>query len=174
VAIQRLGVVRPPANTPTTLASFTTNHLVSVIVTNVAPTATPTLRVAVYATPAGAVLDQQNAYITRNLTVPFGSSFETFRFAVNPGDTLNVLSTTADASFSVYGILQDAIVGQGDLPLTFTNKVIRGTNNTLYLDSGTTAQRPPNAEVGYVRFNIELQALEVRTNSGWQIVGFTN
>lgn len=174
MAIQRLGIIRPPANSPTALASFNANHLVSVIVTNVAPTATPFLRVAIYVTPSGAVLDQQNAYIARNLTVPFGSSFETFRFAVNPGDTLNVLATTPDASFSAYGILQDAIVGQGDLPLTFTNKVIRGTNNTIYLDRGTTAQRIPNAEPGYVRFNIELQALEVFTNSGWRIVDFIN
>jgi plastocyanin len=171
VAIQRLGILRPPANTPSILASFTANHFVSVVVTNVAPTATPTLKVAIYVVPSGAVLDQQNAYITRNLVVPLGSSFETFRFAVNPGDTLNVLSSTPDASFSVYGILQDAIVGQGDLPLTFTNKVIRGTNNTLYLDRGTTAQRDPAAEVGYTRFNTETQTLEVRTLSGWEPVG---
>lgn len=173
MAIQRLGIVRPQANAPTTLASFTANHLVSVIVTNVAPTATPVLRVAIYVIPSGAVLDSQNAYITRNLTVPLGSSFETFRFAVNPGDTLTVQATTGDASFSAYGILQDAIVGQGDLPLTFSNKVIRGTANTIYLDKGTTAQRPPAAEVGYVRYNIELDALEVFTNSGWRILGFS-
>lgn len=172
MAIQRLGIARPQANTPATLASFTANHLVSVIVTNVSPTATPTLKVAIYVVPSGAVLDSQNAYIARNLTVPLGSSFETFRFAVNPGDTLTVQATTDGASFSAYGILQDAIVGQGDLPLTFTNKVIRGTANTIYVDKGTTAQRPPNAEVGYIRFNIELDSLEVLTNSGWRILDF--
>jgi hypothetical protein len=173
MAIQRLGISRPQANTPTALASFTQNHLVSVIVTNVAPVATPVLKVAIYVVPSGAVLDQQNAYIARNLTVPLGSSFETFRFAVNPGDTLTVTATTENASFSVNGILQDAVVGQGDLPLTFTNKVLRGTFNTIYLDKGTTAQRPPSAEVGYVRFNIEFDALEVLTNSGWRRIDFT-
>ncbi len=171
MAIQRLGIVRPQANTATVLASFTANHLVSVVVTNVAPTATPAVKVAIYVVPSGAVLDQQYAYIARNLTIPLGSSFETFRFAVNPGDALTVLSTTANASFSVNGILQDAIVGQGDLPLTFTNKVIRGTNNTLYLDRGTTAQRPANAEEGYTRYNTETGSLEVKTATTWEPVG---
>jgi hypothetical protein len=171
MAIQRLGIVRPQANTPTVLASFTANHLVSVVVTNVAPTATPAVKVAIYVVPSGAVLDQQYAYIARNLTIPLGSSFETFRFAVNPGDALTVLSTTATASFSVNGILQDAIVGQGDLALTFTNKVIRGTNNTLYLDRGTTAQRAANAEEGYTRYNTETGSLEVKTATTWEPVG---
>jgi hypothetical protein len=171
MAIQRLGIVRPQANTATVLASFTANHLVSVVVTNVAPTATPAVKVAIYVVPSGAVLDQQYAYIARNLTIPLGSSFETFRFAVNPGDALTVLSTTADASFSVNGILQDAIVGQGDLALTFTNKVIRGNNNVLYLDRGTTAQRISNAEEGYTRYNTETGSLEVKTATTWEPVG---
>lgn len=172
MAITRLGISRPQVNTPTALATFTENHLISVIVTNVAPVATPALKVAIYVVPSGAILDQQYAYLARNLTVPLGATFETFRFAVNPGDTLTVLATTENASFSVNGILQDAVVGQGDLPLAFTNKVIRGTFNTIYLDKGTTAQRPPEAEVGYVRFNTEFDALEVLTNSGWRRIDF--
>jgi plastocyanin len=171
MAIQRLGISRPQANTPVALASFTANHLVSVIVTNVAPLATPALKVAIYVVPSGAVLDQQYAYIARNLTIPLGATFETFRFAVNPGDTITVTATTNNASFSVNGILQDAVVGQGDLPLTFTNKVLRGTFNTIYLDQGTTAQRPLSAEIGYVRFNTEFDGLEVKTALGWEAVG---
>jgi plastocyanin len=170
MAITRIGVVRPAANTATTVTNFSENYLVSVIATNVAPTSTPVLKITIYIIPAGATLDSQYAYITRNLTVPLGNTFETFRFAVNPGDSLVVLSTTPDSSISVYGILQDDVVGQGDLPQTFTNKVIRGNVNTFYLDRGTTAQRNPAAEIGYARFNTELDRLELRTTTGWDIV----
>lgn len=59
-------------------------------------------------------------------------------------------------------------MGPGDFPLVFRNKTIRGTNNTLYLDKGTTAARNPDAEVGYIRFNTETDAVEVKTAAGWK------
>ncbi len=173
MAITRLGIARPAANDAATLYTFTENYLVSVIATNVAPTSTPIPRAAIYVVPAGAIVETSFAYICRNLTIPFGTSFETFRFAVNPGDVLKVQPTTANVAFSVYGILQDDAVGNGDLPQTFTNKVIRGTNNTLYLDKGNSAQRNPAAEIGYVRFNTEYDTLEVRTEAGWKRVTVT-
>lgn len=173
MAITRLGVARPAANDPATLVSFTENYFVSVIATNVAPTATPIPRVAIYVIPSGAVTESSYAYICRNLTIPFGTSFETFRFAVNPGDTLTVQPTTANVAFSAYGILQDDAIGSGDLPLTFTNKVIRGNNNTILLEKGNSAQRNPASEIGYVRFNTEYDTLEVRTEAGWKRVTVT-
>jgi hypothetical protein len=171
MAIQRLGAVRPQVNTETGLFTFSASYLVSVVVTNISPSATPIPRVAIYVIPSGAQTEGSYVYITNNLTVGYGSSFETFRFAVNPGDGVFVRSTAANTSFSLYGLLQDDVVGQGDLPQTFTNKVIRGRLNTLYLDQGTTAERRTDAEIGYTRYNTEFQALELKTPTEWVLVG---
>jgi len=170
MAILRLGVSRPLANTSTLINTFASNHLVSVVCTNLAPTATPALKIAVYVVPSGATLETQYAYTCSNLTIPLGSSFETFRFAVNAGDGLYVRATTGSAAFTVYGIMQDDVVGPGDLAQTFTNKTIRGALNTVYVDIGTTAQRRQNAEVGYLRYNTEYDKLEIKTSTGWKFV----
>lgn len=173
MAITRLGTARPTANTPVTIATFTESYLVSVIAANVAPTSTPIPKCAIYVIPSGATTESSYAYIAQNLIVGFGSSFETFRFAVVAGDSLVVKPSTDGVAFSAYGILQDDVVGQGALPQTFSNKVIRGTQNTLYVDKGTTGQRNVTAEIGYVRFNTEYDTLEVRTAAGWKKVTVT-
>jgi hypothetical protein len=160
MAITRLGIARPTANDPATLYTFTEHYFVSVIATNVAPTSTPVPRAAVYVVPSGAVTETSYAYICKNLSI-------------NPGDTLKVQPTTSNVAFAAYGILQDDAVGNGDLPQTFTNKIIRGVNNTIYLDKGNSAQRNPASEIGYVRFNTEYDTLEVRTAAGWKRVTVT-
>jgi hypothetical protein len=171
MAIQRLAALRPQANVASGLFTFSQSYLVSVIATNISASATPIPRVSIYVVPSGAASEGSYIYLADNLNVGFGSSFETFRFAVNPGDGLFVLTTTANVSFSAYGLIQDDVVGQGDLPQTFTNKVIRGTYNTLYVDKGETNERRGDAEVGYLRYNTEYQALEVLTNTEWTLVG---
>lgn len=171
MAIQRLAAVRPSANTETGLFTFQQSYLVSVIVTNISPSATPIPRVDIYVVPSGASTEGSYVYIANNLTVGYGASFETFRFAVNSGDGLFVTTTTANVSFSLYGLIQDDVVGQGDLPQTFTNKVIRGSSNTLYVDKGLTADRRGDAEEGYLRYNTEFRALEVLTDQDWTLVG---
>ena len=95
---------------------------------------------------------------------------ETFKFAVNPSDVVYVLSTTADTSFSLNGIIQGDDFGAGDYPLTFTNKTINGDANTIYLESNSTANRPAGAQIGYLRYNTDFQALEVLTSVGWKTV----
>lgn len=170
MAITRLGSARPSANTATLLATLSDNYLISVIATNLLPTDNPVPKVTIYAAPTGATQDSQYIYICSNLTLSYGSSFETFRFAANPGDSIYCRSTATGCGFMLNGILQDDVVGQGDLFQTFTNKTIRGLLNTVYLDKGTTAQRRPDAEVGYVRFNTEYNTLEVRTSLGWRRV----
>jgi hypothetical protein len=170
--LQRLGIANPSANTDTVLATFNNAHLVSVIVANKGLTAVPILRVSIYVIPSGATLETQYSYMTYNLVVGFGVSFETFRFAVNAGDTLYVRASTADASFQCVGVLQEDEVRAEDLPQVFSNKVIRGTsNNLIYLDQGTTAQRPSNVQTGFARFNTDSQNLEVYTLRGWEEVG---
>lgn len=173
MAITRLGTARPASNQAVALFTFTQSYLVSVIAANVNNTTSPIPRASIYVVPSGATTETSYAYIASNITLAYGTSFETFRFAVNPGDVLTVKPTTGDVAFSAYGILQDDVVGQGDLPQTFRNKVIRGNFNTLYPDTGNSAQRNPTAEIGYVRFNTEYDTLEVRTSEGWKRVTVT-
>ena len=177
MAIIRLGVATPAANTPTILSTVANAHLVSVVIANKSVNASPVLKASVWVVPDGAATTSQYAYIVSNLIVGVGSSFETFRFALNPNDALYVSANTEECSFSLYGLLQAEDVGPGDAFQTFRNKTIRGINNNLYVDKGTTAQRDNTVEVGYIRFNTDLNngdgGLEVRTISGWKTVGWT-
>jgi hypothetical protein len=173
--IQRLGILNPPANDVTPLATFSSAHLVSVIVANKAVTATPLTKVNIYVVPSGATIEAQYSYVASGLQLSLGSSFETFRFAVNPGDVIFVRSTVSTTSFTCVGITQDDAAQPAALSQVFTNKVIRGISNTLYLDKGQTADRRLDAEEGYVRYNEDLNAgagaLELLTSSGWEPVG---
>jgi len=173
--IQRLGILNPPANDVTPLATFSSAHLVSVIVANKAVTATPITKVNIYVVPSGATIDAQYSYVASGLQLSLGSSFETFRFAVNPGDVIFVRSTVSTTSFTCVGITQDDAAQPAALSQVFTNKVIRGISNTLYLDKGQTADRRSDAEEGYVRYNGDLNAgagaLELLTSAGWEPVG---
>jgi hypothetical protein len=170
VPITRLGLVNPDANIDTALAAFDDPHLVSVIAANKSVTATPLAKVSIWVVPANATIQAQYAYIGFNINLSLGQSFETFRFAVNSGDTLYVRATVSTVSFSCSGIIQSDAGQPQNLIQTLTNKTIFGADNTLYLDQGTTAERPASAGVGYVRFNTETDNLEVLTSTGWQIV----
>lgn len=171
--IQRLGVVNPAANTDSALATFASQYLVSVVVANKAITASPVTKVSIWVIPPNATVPAQYAYICYNLTLAVGQSFETFRFAVGTGDSLYVRSSTATASFSVNGIAQNDEGQPENTPQTFTNKVIRGLDNTVYIDAGLTSERRASAETGYLRYNTETSKVEVKTNSGWENVGPT-
>lgn len=171
--ITRLGIANPAANTDAALATFDEPHLVSVIAANRANTATPLTKVTIWVAPSNAVLTSQFAYIGFNINLSVGQSFETFRFAVNDGDTLYVRATVPTVSFSCSGIPQSDSAQPENISQTFTNKTINGQFNTLYLDQGTTADRPEDAAVGYVRFNTETNNLEVLTSTGWEIVSTT-
>lgn len=169
--IQRLGLSNPAANEDVVLYNATANYLVSVVIANKAVNATPITKVSIWVVPANASIAAQYAYIASNLTISVGQSFETFRFGLNSGDTVYVRTSVALTSFSINGVPQEDSALPENIAQTFTNKVIRGEDNTLYLDKGTTAQRDGSAEVGYVRFNTEIDALEVKTSTGWQTIG---
>jgi hypothetical protein len=169
MAIVRLGALTPTANIDTVLYNVTDSYLVSVITANTLTAATTSAtKVDVWVAPSGNLV---NAYIVANLEVGLGQSFETFKFGVSLGDTVKVKSTTAGTSFFIQGMFQPENYSASDVPLEFTNKIIRGNNNDLYLNKGTTAQRPASAETGYVRFNTETDNLEVKTSNGWRTIG---
>jgi hypothetical protein len=169
--ISRLGVLQPAADTPTVLATFTQPHLVSVTVANVALSNLPALAITVWVIPSGQTDANKYSYVCRGLSVGIGQAFETFRFAIEAGDALFIQATTDSASFTVIGIPQEDSVGVEDLAQTFANKVIRGNYNTIYLEKGTTAERSVDAEIGYTRYNTELEKLEVKTSQGWVFPG---
>jgi hypothetical protein len=174
MAIIRLGVVNPSANVATIASTVANAHLVSVIIANKTTNSSPVMKANVWVAPQGAATAAEYAYVCANLIVGSGQSFETFRFALNPNDVLYVQTNIDEASFSVYGLLQSEDVGPGDAYQTFRNKTIRGNANVLYVDKGTTAQRDNTTEVGYIRFNTDLNnsegALEVKTTTGWKTV----
>ena len=168
--INRLGISNPSANTDSALATFSDPHLISVIAASKSATSTPLTKVSIWVAPANAAIQAQFAYIAFNLNIGVGQAFETFRFAVNAGDTLFVRATVDTVSFSCSGIIQADASLPENISQTFSNKTILGQFNTLYLDRGTTSQRPAGVTPGYVRFNTEIDALEVLTSAGWKIV----
>lgn len=171
MAITRLGVANPTANTPVAIYAVSYATLASVVVSNKSTSTSVLPEVDIYIVPPSASQESQYAYVVKNLEIQSGQSFETFKFALNSSDTLYVRSTTADVSFSVNGLIQADDYGAGDYPMTFTNKIISGNTNTLTLEANTTATRPVNAPNGYVRYNTETDLLEIKTPNGWQIVG---
>ena len=167
MAIVRLGAFTPAANTNYILYNVTTSYLVSVIASNTLTSSTIATKVDIWVVPQGVSQISGYAYITSNLEVAQGQSFETFKFGVNAGDTVIVKSTTAGTSFVIQGMDQNNEYSINNVPITFTNKIIKGNDNIIYPAVGTTAQRPSAAEVGYWRYNTDLNYIEFKTPTGW-------
>lgn len=128
MSIKRLGLSNPAADTNTTIAIVTEPHLASVIATNKSDTG-PAL-ITIWVVPVGATQESQYSYITYNLELSEGNSFETHRFAMNQSDTLRVKSSTGEVSFIASGVPQTATPST-DSSQIFTNKTISGLTNTL-------------------------------------------
>jgi hypothetical protein len=167
MAIVRLGAFTPTANTSYVLYNVQTSYLASVIAANTLTSSATTTKVDIWIVPQGVTQASGYAYITSNLEVGLGQSFETFKFGVNAGDTVFVRSTTAGTSFVIQGMDQNNEYSINNVPITFTNKIIRGNNNIIYPAVGTTAERPSAAEVGYWRYNTDLNYIEFKTPTGW-------
>ena len=114
MAITRLGVANPAANTPVVIYSVSYATLASVVVANKSTSTSVLPEVDIYIVPPGASQESQYAYIIKNLEIQAGQSFETFKFALNSSDVLYVKSTTANVSFSVNGLLQADSYSPGD------------------------------------------------------------
>jgi hypothetical protein len=172
MAITRLGIANPVADSATILYSVSYSTLASVVAANKSASTNIIPKVDIYVVPQGASQVSEYAYIVSNLEIQAGQSFETFRFAVNPADVVYVKSSTSDVSFSINGIVQSDDFSAASFPITFTNKTISGNFNTITVEKNNTATRPPNAPSGYLRFNTELDALEVKNNAGnWEPLG---
>ena len=101
MAIVRLALANPAANTNTLLHTATRQSLVSVIATNTAAT-NATIRIWVQ--PHGSSSPSQYAYQAYDTALPANNSMETFRFALESEDVIYVRASTANISFSLNAI----------------------------------------------------------------------
>lgn len=112
MALTRLGITKPAANTDTSVFTSVNPYLMSIIATNLSTSTAALIRV--WVVPYGETDPTKYAYINYDIPVDQANTFETFRFAVNPGDTIYVRSSTADVSFAGYGLVQyDIKLGAG-------------------------------------------------------------
>ena len=97
--ITRLGLANPAANSLTTLVTAQRGYVAAVIIAN---KNNQTVLSSVYLVPTGAVYtDATAATIVKDLEIGAGQSFETFRFALNTGDSIQVIGNSAGLSYSV-------------------------------------------------------------------------
>lgn len=99
--VERIALLQPAANTDTTAFATTAQYLLSVIATNVGVVPA---EISIWVTDS-----TDTAYIAYDLAVPVSNTYETFRFAMAPGDDLLVKSDTGNVSFLVQGIDQSPV-----------------------------------------------------------------
>lgn len=98
MAVKRLGIASPAANTAVVLGIADVAGVASVIAVN---KGNVDVSVSVYLEPIEALgVESARSYIVSDLVIGIGQSFETFRFALQTGDRVYVLATTNQASFS--------------------------------------------------------------------------
>ena len=99
--VERVALSQPAANTATTVFATTAQYLLSVIATNIG------------VGPATVYISVDDgtteAFLAHGLNLTANNSYETFRFAMAPGDDLIVKSTTGDVTFLVQGIDQTPV-----------------------------------------------------------------
>lgn len=131
MAIQRLGLANPAANTDTSVYTSNASYLVSVLATNKGNTSH---NIRVWVVPSGATQVSQYGYIVYDVPVPVGNSIETHRFAIQLGDIVRVRSNSSDTSFSVNGIYDSTATFDAHIAQT-TN--VHGIANTANLVTNT-------------------------------------
>lgn len=99
--VERVGLLQPTSNVDTIAFSTTAQYLLSVIATNIG--AGPA-NISVWVTDG-----VDTAYIASQLNLTAHNTYETFRFAMAPGDTLYVRSDTGDVTFLTQGIDQTPV-----------------------------------------------------------------
>jgi hypothetical protein len=156
--VTRLGVANPSANTLTTLTSVNKGYVASVIIAN---KGTNTAETSVYVVPTGATYTAPTAItIVEDLSVQTGQSFETFRFALNTGDSIQVIGTTDTFSYSVtaayevdgrqyvtYASVAPALPQIGDIWIKTDNSVWFW-NGSIWVDSISAGPTGPTGPQG--------------------------
>ena len=145
MALTRLGINQPAANTDTVLFTAVNPYLMSVIATNLSTSTAATIRV--WVVPSGVVTPSGYAYLNYDIPVDAANTFETFRVAINPGDAVYVRSSTANVSFASYGLVQYDIklaAGISSYQATAPTDPVQGMiwvdsdDETMYVYNGTS------------------------------------
>ena len=100
--VKRLAIANPSANLQSTLYTSDGSYVVAVIAAN---KGSNPITIDIAVVPSGESLSTA-AYIVDNLVLYGGQSFETFKFALNTGDVISVLSNSAYASFLATGLYE--------------------------------------------------------------------
>jgi hypothetical protein len=120
--------------------------VVSVIITN---RNAQDVAVSIYLDPANSGGDPAaRAYMADNLVVGVGQTFETFRFALNVGDNIYVVSNTANVSFSATAAYE-----------------VEGRANVVYQPLA-----PGTPQVGDIWVNSITQDVSLYTGSGFFVI----
>ena len=144
--VKRLGIATPSANAVTLLATSDLASVVSVIITN---RNAQDVAVSIYLDPANSGGDPAaRAYMADNLVVGVGQTFETFRFALNVGDNIYVVSNTANVSFSATAAYE-----------------VEGRANVVYQPLA-----PGTPQVGDIWVNSITQDVSLYTGSGFFVI----
>jgi hypothetical protein len=101
MAIVRLALGNPSANTDTLLHTATRQSLISVLATN---THNAAATVKIWVEPQGASSEEDYAYLTYDAPLPINNSLETFRVPLQKNDKVYVRASTDNISFSINAI----------------------------------------------------------------------
>ena len=156
--VTRLAVSNPAANTLTTLVTANKGYVASVIIANKGTNAALT---TVYVVPTGGTYtDPTTITIVKNLEVGYGQAFETFRFALNTGDSIQVVGSTDNFSYSVnaayevdgrqyvtYGSNAPSFPVIGDIWIKANNS-ISFWSGSVWIDSITAGATGPTGPQG--------------------------
>jgi hypothetical protein len=156
--ITRLGLANPAASTITTLVTAQRGYVVAVIIAN---KTNQTVLSSVYLVPTGALYtDATAATIVKDLEIGAGQSFETFRFALNVGDSIQVIGNTSGLSYSVtaayetdgrqyvnYSAIAPDLPQIGNIWIKTDNSV-SFWNGSVWIDSITSGPTGPTGNTG--------------------------
>ena len=156
--ITRLGLANPAANVLTTLVTADKGYVASVIIAN---KNNQTVTSSVYLVPLGETFtDATAATIVKDLSIGAGQSFETFRFALNVGDSIQVVGNTGGLSYSVTAAYEtngrqyvNYSANAPDLPQIGniwikTNNSVSFWNGSVWVDSITAGPTGPQGIEG--------------------------
>lgn len=143
MAITRLAISNPAANTDILMHTAVRSAVVSVIATN---KDTVSSVINVWIIPSGQDATPDNwVHIASNLSIEAGNSVETFRFPVVGSDKIYIRSSTANVSFSLNALYE--------------------TNGTSNITAQSTA--PASAQIGDVWVDTDDNSVNFWSGSAW-------